>query len=87
MFNQHNSAMNQANLQQTGQLAGASLNSQLVTSGIQTQLQSQMGAQDQRLGMLANATGSDGGGGTDWGAVVSGGASLVDSVGDMTGWY
>jgi hypothetical protein len=87
MFNQHNSATNQANLQQTGQLAGANLNSQLVTSGIQTQLQSQLGAQDQRLGMLANNTGGGGGGGTDWGSVVSGGASIIDSVGDATGWY
>jgi len=89
MFNQHNSAMNQANLQQTGQLAGQNLNSQLVTSGIQTQLQAKIAAQDQRLGMLSNTTGGGdgGGGGTDWGAVAEGGASIIDSVGEITGWY
>ena len=88
MFNQHNGAMNQANLQQTGQLAGASLNSQLVTSGIQTQLQAQIQAQDQRLGMLSGVTGgnsnNNGGGGTDWGQAISGAASLASTVSD---WF
>ena len=88
MFNQHNSAINQANLQQTGQIAGQNLNAQLVTNGIQTQLQGHQLAQSQRQGMLANATGGGGGGGgTDWGAVILGGASIVDSFGEITGWY
>lgn len=87
MFNQHNSALNQANLQQTGQIAGANLNAQLATSGIQTQLQAQIGAQDQRLGMLSGVTGGNSGnngGGTDWGSVVSGGAQIIDTVSD---WF
>jgi hypothetical protein len=87
MFNQHNSAINQANLQQTGQLAGANLNSQLVTSGIQTQLQSQMGAQDQRLGMLANNTGGQGASGTDWGGIAGAVGDVAGVVGDITGWF
>ena len=86
MFNQLNGAHKQGNLQQTGQLAGASLNSQLGTSGIQTQLQAQIGAQDQRLGMLAGATGGNNGAGsnTDWGQAIGGAVDVVDTVMD---WF
>ena len=81
MFNQHNSAINQGNLVQTGQIAGSQQNSQLGIAGVQTQLQGQMQAQDQRYGMMAG--GQAQAQATDWGSVASGAVTVVDWLADL----
>jgi len=81
MFNQHNSAINQGNLVQTGQIAGSQQNSQLGIAGVQTQLQGQMQAQDQRYGMMAG--GQAQAESTDWGSVASGAVTVVDWLADL----